>query len=160
MIKAYRELRPATDLLCRTFSKQPCHCHLYTNVPRAWAPSYTKKHAQVNIPWIIWRHARQNTLYMALCKTAVSPLLTLEILEALNHGCIHSSKVPLYVTHGDMNKRPIFCRKKSPMIFSILSYRKISNIRHIWDFNKIIDHSYVVGASPVGAAPTTSSLST
>ena len=38
--------------------------------------------------------------------------------------------------------------------------RKISNISHTLVGNKIVDHSDVVGASPVGAAPTTSSFST
>ena len=42
----------------------------------------------------------------------------------------------------------------------IYTYCKISNIRHTLVGNKIIDHSDVVGVSPVGAAPTTSSLST
>ena len=40
------------------------------------------------------------------------------------------------------------------------SYRKTSNIRRILVGNKIVDNSDVVGASPVGAAPTTSSFST
>ena len=35
-------------------------------------------------------------------------------------------------------------------------YRKISNIRRTLIGNKIVDHSDVVGAAPVGAAPTTS----
>ena len=39
-------------------------------------------------------------------------------------------------------------------------YRKTSNIRHTLLGNKIVDHSDVVGASPAGAAPTTSSFST
>ena len=39
-------------------------------------------------------------------------------------------------------------------------YRQVSNIRHTLVGNKIADHSDVVGASPVGAAPTTSSFST
>ena len=39
------------------------------------------------------------------------------------------------------------------------TYRKTSNIRHTLIGNKIVDHSDVVGASPVGAAPTTSSFS-
>ena len=39
-------------------------------------------------------------------------------------------------------------------------YRKTSNIRGTIVGNKIVDHSDVVGASPVGAAPTTSSFST
>ena len=38
--------------------------------------------------------------------------------------------------------------------------RQISNIRHILVGNKIVDYSDVVGTSPVGAASTTSSLST
>ena len=39
-------------------------------------------------------------------------------------------------------------------------YRQVSNIRRSLVGNKIVDHSDVVGASPVGAAPTTSSFST
>ena len=39
-------------------------------------------------------------------------------------------------------------------------YRKTSNIRRTFVGNKIVDHSDVVGASPVGAAPTSSSFST
>ena len=37
-------------------------------------------------------------------------------------------------------------------------YRKASNTRHTLVSNKIIDYLEVVGASPVGAAPTTSSV--
>ena len=39
-------------------------------------------------------------------------------------------------------------------------YRKTSNISRILVGNKIVDNSDRVGASPVGAAPTTSSFST
>ena len=39
-------------------------------------------------------------------------------------------------------------------------YPKISNLRRTLVGNKIVDHSDVVGASAVGAAPTTSSFST
>ena len=41
-----------------------------------------------------------------------------------------------------------------------LNYRRVSNIRRMLVGNKIVDHSEVVGASPVSAAPTTSSFST
>ena len=41
-----------------------------------------------------------------------------------------------------------------------MTYRKTSNIRRTLEGNKIVDNSDVVGASPVGAAPTTSSFST
>ena len=46
------------------------------------------------------------------------------------------------------------------IISSKSDYRKTSNIRRTLAGNKIVDHSDVVGASPVGAAPTTSSFST
>ena len=36
------------------------------------------------------------------------------------------------------------------------TYRQVSNITRTLVGNKIVDHSDVVGASPVGAAPTTS----
>ena len=39
-------------------------------------------------------------------------------------------------------------------------YRKTSNISRTLVGNEIVDHSDVVGASPIGAAPTTSSFST
>ena len=38
--------------------------------------------------------------------------------------------------------------------------RQVSNIRRTLEGKKIVDNSDVVGASPVGAAPTTSSFST
>ena len=41
-----------------------------------------------------------------------------------------------------------------------IKYRQVSNIRRTLVGNEIVDHSDVVGASPVGAAPTTSSFST
>ena len=43
---------------------------------------------------------------------------------------------------------------------SDFTYRQVSNIRYYLVGNKIVDHSDVVEASPVGAAPTTSSFST
>ena len=52
-----------------------------------------------------------------------------------------------------------------PFIFKKLlrhteyAYRNVSNIRRTLVDNKIVDHSDVVGASPVGAAPTISSFS-
>ena len=39
-------------------------------------------------------------------------------------------------------------------------YRQTSNINRTLVGTKTVDHSDVVGASPVGAAPTTSSIST
>ena len=43
---------------------------------------------------------------------------------------------------------------------NIYAYRKTYNISRTLVGNKIVDNSDIVGASPVGAAPTTSSFST
>ena len=51
------------------------------------------------------------------------------------------------------------CHSLGPLLLKEIN-RKVSNIRHTLAGNKIVDHSDVVGASPVGAAPTTSSFST
>ena len=40
------------------------------------------------------------------------------------------------------------------------TYRQVSNISYTLVGNQIVYHSDVVGAAPVGAAPTTSSFST
>ena len=48
--------------------------------------------------------------------------------------------------------------QKLKWIFEI--YRQVSIIRRTLVGNQIVDHSDVIGASPVGAAPTTSSFST
>ena len=42
---------------------------------------------------------------------------------------------------------------------SMYIYRQICNIRRTFVSNEIVDRSNVIGASPVGAAPTTSSFS-
>ena len=50
-----------------------------------------------------------------------------------------------------------------PLVFVVetnSTYRKTSDISRTLVGNKFVDHSDVVGASPVGAAPTTSSFST
>ena len=46
------------------------------------------------------------------------------------------------------------------IIYEVINYHQTSNISHTLVGNKIVDHSDVVGASPVGTAPTTSSFST
>ena len=52
-------------------------------------------------------------------------------------------------------------RSSAAMILTMYDrYRKTSNIRRTIVGNEIVDHSDVVGASPDGAAPTTSSFST
>ena len=54
----------------------------------------------------------------------------------------------------------ILCRIKGSTRRNDFNYRKASNIRHTLVGNEIVNHSDVVGASPVNAAPSTSSFST
>ena len=48
----------------------------------------------------------------------------------------------------------------TPMWWWQINYHQTSNLNHTFVGNKIVAHSDVVGASRVGAAPTTSSFST
>ena len=60
-----------------------------------------------------------------------------------------------------MPGKMVFKLKRGPRLCPRFDkYRQISNISHALVGNKIVDYSDVVGASPVGAAPTTSSFST
>ena len=61
---------------------------------------------------------------------------------------------------GDFLEWSIFYNASKWFIFQNNRYRKTSNIKRTLSSNKIVDHSDVVGASPVGAAPTTYSFST
>ena len=58
-------------------------------------------------------------------------------------------KIYIYISHG----QHAYGNRASSAI-----YRQTSNIRHTVVGNEIVDHSDVVGAAPVGAAPTTSSF--
>ena len=70
-------------------------------------------------------------------------------LHQYNMGTSYSGRTPRKNALG-------VCRDQ----YHILIYHKTSNIRRTLVGNNIVDHSDVVGASPVGAAPTTSSFST
>ena len=61
----------------------------------------------------------------------------------------------LYTLRNNMNVRMCFC-----VCSPTHTYRKTSNISRTLLGNKIVDNPDVVGASPVGAALTTSSFST
>ena len=63
-----------------------------------------------------------------------------------------------YILHNCVNTNDMVmkgARVSTPML---LTYSKISNIRGTLISNQIVDHSDVVGALPVGDAPTTSSF--
>ena len=54
----------------------------------------------------------------------------------------------------------ILCQQAPTFSSKKMNYCQASNIRHTLVGNELVYHSDVVGASPVGAAPTTSSFST
>ena len=70
---------------------------------------------------------------------------------AIEHSIVHT------IVRMNYQWRVILYRNYS---YDCLDYRKTYDIRRTLVGNKIVDHSDVVGASPVGAAPTTSSCST
>ena len=63
----------------------------------------------------------------------------------------------LQMTHNVIKHVIILWKRR---VDGIITYRKTSNIIRTLVGNEIVDHSDVVGAPPVGAAPTTSSFST
>ena len=82
-------------------------------------------------------------IHMTLIDSLVHTLLTSCLPHSLTASLVHS-----------------FCLLNNSDWTGLdwLTYRRISNISHTLEENKIIDHSEVVGASPVGAAPTKSLL--
>ena len=63
-------------------------------------------------------------------------------------------------SHMSANASAVLGNKKEDIKAPQYWYRKTSNISRTLVGNKIVDHSDVVGASPVGDAPTASSFST
>ena len=79
-------------------------------------------------------------------------------LQALGDGTMRS--VVRYIVNI-FNIKPLFDTENVlPPSDATTIYRQVSNIRRTLVGNKIVDHSDVVGATSVGAAPTTSSFST
>ena len=77
--------------------------------------------------------------------------------------------LPSSITHHQKVSHFVFTELKRRMVMVMVmddddggdrdDYRKTSNISRTLVGNKVVDNSDVVGASPVGAAPTTSSFS-
>ena len=89
---------------------------------------------------------------------------TVEVWEYISYFIQHFTD---YVS--SLGLKLIHVSKRGSLIFSChfclfdyrcyLTYRQTSNIRRALVGNNIVDQSDVIGASPVGAAPTTSSFS-
>ena len=127
----------------------------------------------------LWHHVtRGNFCRFAQTRGTGCPLVVLTagnlpIFRAVQKGCERVYVPPdrptnwnhpfskTSVFNNDFRNTIWFCSQHCSCQWSSRSkYRKISNTRRTLVGNKIVDHSDVVGASPVGAAPTTSSFST
>ena len=111
---------------------------------------------------LVWNHCTMLQWYWCyLCKHfgdiwCSTPQFCeyIELTMAIFVG--HMGSIPS--RRGELFHIPIFrCHN---MIWVFQAYHKTSNIRRTILGNKIVDHSDVVGASPVCAALTTSSFST
>ena len=114
-------------------------------------------------------------------------LLTLKFITILACLALQDQLLPKIFNHNPTYPYPVICVNEYVLFFFLQipslrnwkvlccyvvfnsyistlgpgdTYRQVSNIRRTLAGNKIVDHSDVVGASPVGAAPTTSSFST
>ena len=75
-------------------------------------------------------------------------------INSIVEFCVKKSRVWKIV---NLQLKSVWC---NCLFMPWIYYRKTSNISRTLVGNKIVDNSDVVGASPVGAAPTTSSFST
>ena len=73
---------------------------------------------------------------------------------------IHYWKIVIQLNQEKKHLAIWWCTWSRDPVNVICTYRQISNMRHTLVSNEVVYHSDVVGESPVGAAPTTSSLST
>ena len=102
---------------------------------------------------------------MSLQSNAISHWLGANLESALYTLLMTSSAwwvhyQQLISAHWNSNSLNWYCWFSLRQVQLSPKYHKTSNIRHTLVGNKIVDHLDVVGASPVGAAPTTSSFST
>ena len=65
-----------------------------------------------------------------------------------------------WFSHSDSSREEQPTVTGDSLHLEYIIYRKTSNISRTFIGNKVVDNSDVVGASPVGAAPTISSFST
>ena len=115
-----------------------------------WFIKHIMHIAYICVHLLVWLLAHLN-MWLHSCRLCSVP--TLGHLYQLSHLIPHLRKAMPNSANWDCVQRVIFANNKD-------NYRQISNIRRTLAGNLIHVHSDVVGASPVSAAPTTSSFST
>ena len=112
---------------------------------------------------LLYKAAKSELSFIQFPVENGSAITRILVLSSNNRSNYHDQWRPIpLMACRELNELTIIC----PVIYThrfvllcLTIYRKISNISRTLTGNKIVDHSDVVGASPVGAAPTTSSFS-
>ena len=115
--------------------------------------------------FLTWVARRKCTLWIHdfRCEVGgyVHILIQYLLSSANDFQCIRlGTEIPIQAWHIKLSVIPNDLYNRFKLYMNYKGHRHISNISHTIVGNKIVDHSDVVGASPVGAAPTTSSFST
>ena len=105
---------------------------------------------------------------MACCLVGTKslPELMLTDLSNFNQNIIISieesviENIPCNMSAFFFRPQCVNCIANAPIVLMLPNYCQTSNISHTLVGNNTVDHSDVVGASPVVTAPTTSSFST
>ena len=125
-----------------------------------WKKSYVTKNdklmTRLFTKWWHHIHSLLTVVIFARSCQEYDPIGT--IIISTKQTYIHYCDVIMSVTASQVIGVLIVCRFFRR--YSNYNYRQISNIKCAFVGNQIIDHSDVVGASPAGAAPTTTSFST
>ena len=125
-------------------------CFLVTVYPKKYAHGFcnlTIAPVPAKQPWWIWINTS--------CEFIMNDCIT-TTKQSTTKACAYflGYTVHTYVMSYPTNNNLTVCSTASSV------YRKTSDISRTLVGNKIVDNSDVVGAPPVGAAPTTSSFST
>ena len=128
--------------------------YLSTGIVLCMPPANERQRYNVTSSLIGWAHA-QNYPFTIICDHDVSSLRRFYVMCSC--WCLVGMLRPCIPEfHG--NKTDLLMYLFVEFYFWYM-YCETYNISHTLVGNEIVDHSDVVGASPVGAAPTTSSFS-
>ena len=114
-----------------------------------------------------WMNQPTKQATKVVSEQAMKPIY--QLIYPPTHISIHPSSIPssIHPSMFEIHRLSLYDKCSWNVLQNICDrstnrqiYHKTCNIRRTLGGNKIVDHSGVVGASPVGAAPTISSFST
>ena len=122
---------------------------------RHWQTTFTHVFYLNNF-YIFWFEFHWNVFPMDKLMIIDNNSSLFQSMAWLPASIISLSELRRYVWINDNGPNDVCMHRQTPVGLNV----QFSNIRRTLVGNEIVDHSDVVGASPVGAAPTTSSFST